>query len=166
MDIAKAISGFRGATITHPIAQTLDKGRNADRALALAAPLADLLARLYIAKVFLIAGWSKISDWDTTLYLFSDEYRVPLLPTDQAALLGTGGELLFPLMLVLGFFTRLSALGLFGLNIVAVASYWHVLKDVPVALDDHLAWGLMLGLLMTWPWQVRLRCSVLFVKKL
>ena len=58
---------------------------------------------------------------------------------------GTGGELLFPVMLVLGCFTRLSALGLFCLNIVALASYWHVLKDVPVALADHLVWGLMLG---------------------
>ena len=136
--------------MTHPIARALETGRNADRVIPFAAPLADLLARLYIANVFLMAGWSKISDWDTTLYLFSDEYRVPLLPTNIAAVLGTGGELLFPVMLLLGFFTRLSALGLFCLNIMAVASYWHVLKDVPVALDDHLAWGLMLGLLMTW----------------
>lgn len=136
--------------MTHPIASALEKVRNADRALALLAPLADLLARLYIARVFLLAGWSKVSDWDTTLYLFADEYRVPLLPTKLAAVLGTGGELLFPVMLVLGCFTRLSALGLFCLNIVALASYWHALKDVPVALADHLVWGLMLGLLMTW----------------
>jgi uncharacterized membrane protein YphA (DoxX/SURF4 family) len=84
--------------MTHPTAGALEKVRNADRALALLAPLADLLARLYIARVFLLSGWSKISDWDTTLYLF----------------------------------TRLSALGLFFLNIVALASYWHVLKDLPV----------------------------------
>ncbi len=136
--------------MTHPTAGALEKVRNADRALALLAPLADLLARLYIARVFLLSGWSKISDWDTTLYLFTDEYHVPLLPPNLAAILGTGGELLFPVMLVLGLFTRLSALGLFFLNIVALASYWHVLKDVPVALDDHLVWGLLLGLLMTW----------------
>ena len=136
--------------MTHPIAAALETGRDADRALSLAAPLADLLARLYIAQVFLMAGWSKISDWDTTLYLFADEYRVPLLPSNAAAVLGTGGELLFPLMLVLGCFTRLGALGLFFLNIMAVASYWHALKDVPVALDDHLVWALILGLLMTW----------------
>jgi len=139
--------------MTHPIGGALEAGRNADRALSLAAPLADLLARLYIAKVFLMSGWSKISDWDTTLYLFADEYRVPLLPSKLAAVLGTGGELLFPVLLVLGCFTRLSALGLFCLNIVAVASYWHALKDVPAALDDHLAWALVLGLLMTWQGQ-------------
>lgn len=143
--------------MANPTAGALEIARNADRALAMLAPLADLLARLYIAKVFLLAGWSKISDWDTTLYLFTDEYRVPLLPPSLAAVFGTGGELLFPVMLLLGCFTRLSALGLFGLNIVAVASYWHALKDVPVALDDHLVWGLMLGLLMTWQgrrWEV------------
>lgn len=143
--------------MTQSFKGALEKARNADRALAVLAPLADLLARLYIAKVFLMAGWSKISDWDTTLYLFTDEYRVPLLPANVAAVLGTGGELLFPVMLVLGCFTRLSALGLFGLNIVAVASYWHALKDVPAALDDHLVWGLLLGLLMTWQgkrWEV------------
>jgi putative oxidoreductase len=143
--------------MTQFVTGTLEKARSADRALTLLAPLADVVARVYIAKVFLLAGWSKISDWDTTLYLFTDEYRVPLLPPIFAAVLGTGCELLFPVMLVLGFFTRLSALGLFGLNIVAVASYWHVLKDVPVALDDHLVWSLMLGLLMTWQgkrWEV------------
>lgn len=132
------------------IAYLIEKARNADRALALAAPLADLLLRLYIAKAFLLSGWSKLSDWDTTLYLFANEYHVPLLPTGIAAVFGTGGELLFPVMLLLGCFTRLSALALFCLNIVALASYWHVLKDIPVALDDHLAWGLMLGILMTW----------------
>lgn len=136
--------------MTQPDAGALEKVRNADRALTVLAPLADLLARVYIARVFLLAGWSKVSDWDSTLYLFTDEYRVPLLPPHIAAVLGTGGELLFPVLLVLGCFTRLSALVLFGLNIVAVASYWHALKDVPVALDDHLVWGLMLGLLMTW----------------
>jgi putative oxidoreductase len=63
--------------MSHSIARTLETGRNADRALSLAAPLADLFARLYISKVFLMSGWSKVSDWDTTLYLFSDEYHVP-----------------------------------------------------------------------------------------
>lgn len=148
----------------HQTAGMLGTVRYADRALSLAAPLADLLARLYIAKVFLMSGWSKISDWDTTLYLFTDEYRVPLLPANAAAVLGTGGELLFPLMLALGCFTRLGALGLFFVNIMAVASYWHALKDIPVALDDHLVWGLMLGLLMTWQgrrWEfVNTRASV------
>lgn len=108
------------------------------------APLADLLLRLYISKVFFLSGLTKIQDWDNTLFLFSNEYHVPLLPPLWAAIGGTAGELLLPILLTLGLFTRLSALGLFVLNLMAVASYYHVLKDIPSALQDHLEWGLML----------------------
>lgn len=112
------------------------------------APVADLVARLYIAKIFWSSGWNKITDWDTTLYLFRDEYHVPLLPPDVAAWLATGGELALSVMLVVGLFTRFSAFGLFVLNIVAVVSYYDALKDSPVAIQDHLAWGIILSLLM------------------
>jgi putative oxidoreductase len=113
------------------------------------APLADLLARLYIAKVFFSSGWSKITDWDTTLYLFQEEYHVPLLSPEWAAVMGTGGELLFAVLLAIGLFTRFSAAGLFVLNIVAVISYYASLSDSPAALQDHLEWGLILLLLMS-----------------
>ena len=43
------------------------------QALDRLAPVVDLLARLYIARVFFRAGWSKISDWESTLYLFQEE---------------------------------------------------------------------------------------------
>jgi putative oxidoreductase len=108
------------------------------------APLADLLLRLYISKVFFLSGLTKIQDWDNTLFLFSNEYHVPILPPLWAAIGGTAGELLLPILLTLGLLTRLSALGLFMLNLMAVASYYHVLKDIPSALQDHLEWGLML----------------------
>jgi len=108
------------------------------------APSADLLVRLYIAKIFFLSGLTKISNWESTLYLFSDEYHVPLLSPQLAAIAGTAGELILPILLVLGLFTRLSAVGLFALNLVAVASYYHVLKDMPAALQDHLEWGLMI----------------------
>lgn len=121
-----------------------------ERPLALLAPLADLLARLYIARIFLLSGWNKLADWETTLYLFTEEYHVPLLPGKLAAILGTGGELLFPVLLIFGVMTRLSAAGLFALNIVAVMSYWHVLKNLPVALEDHLVWGVLLAVLATY----------------
>ncbi|MBM5571126.1 MULTISPECIES: DoxX family protein [Deefgea] len=108
------------------------------------APSADLLVRLYIAKIFFLSGLSKISNWENTLYLFSDEYHVPLLSPQLAAIAGTAGELILPILLVLGLFTRLSAVGLFALNLVAVAAYYHVLKDMPAALQDHLEWGLII----------------------
>jgi putative oxidoreductase len=112
------------------------------------APLADLVARLYVANIFWSSGWNKITDWDTTLYLFQEEYNVPLLPPELAAWLGTGGELALSVLLVLGLFTRFAASGLFVLNIVAVVSYYDALKDSHVAIHDHIAWGIILSLLM------------------
>ncbi|WP_051258996.1 DoxX family protein [Chitinibacter tainanensis] len=117
------------------------------------APVVDLLLRLYLAKVFFMSGQTKIADWETTLLLFTDEYHVPLLSPQLAAIGGTVGELVLPVLLVLGVLTRLSALGLFGLNLVAVLSYYHVLKDIPTALQDHLEWGLLLLVLLAVPVQ-------------
>lgn len=115
------------------------------------APLADLAARLYLAQVFFRAGLSKLQDWDTTLFLFSEEYRVPLLPPPLAAVAGTAGELIFPILLALGLFGRLGALGLFLVNIMAVVSYWHVLgtPEQAAGLTHHLVWGLLLAMLAT-----------------
>ncbi|MEJ2453129.1 MAG: DoxX family protein [Candidatus Thiodiazotropha sp.] len=113
------------------------------------APLADLAVRLYLAKVFFMSGLSKVTDWETTRYLFTYEYHVPLLPPEVAAVLGATGELALPVLLILGLFTRLSALGLFILNGVAVISYYSALQDSPAALQDHLQWGLMLAWLIT-----------------
>jgi putative oxidoreductase len=117
-------------------------------------PLALLAARLYVAQVFFLAGLSKLRDWDITLALFADEYRVPLLSSEWAAWLGTGGELVLPVLLALGLFGRVAALGLFVVNAVAVIS----LADIgPAALQQHQFWGsLLLGLLLWGPgrWSV------------
>lgn len=112
------------------------------------APLVDLAARLYLANVFFASGWNKVQDWESTLYLFREEYHVPLLTPELAAYLGTGGELVLSVLLAIGLWTRFSACGLFVLNIVAVISYYDSLKDSPAALQDHLQWGLLLSLLI------------------
>lgn len=109
-------------------------------------PLSLFAMRLYLARVFFLAGLTKIEDWDTTLFLFTEEYRVPLLSPAVAAVLGTAGELLLPPLLLLGLAGRFAALGLFVLNIMAVVSYWHALEGS--ALEFHLQWGLMLLLLL------------------
>lgn len=109
-------------------------------------PVALLAMRVYLARVFFLAGLTKIEDWDTTLFLFSEEYRVPLLSPAVAAVLGTAGELLLPPLLLLGLAGRFAALGLFVLNIMAVISYWHALEGS--AVEFHLQWGLMLLLLL------------------
>ena len=94
----------------------------------------DLGIRLYVAKVFFMSGLTKIANWDSTVSLFEDEYRVPLLPPELAAALGTFGELVFPVLLALGLASRFAALSLFVVNLMAVLSYWHVLKDLEPAL--------------------------------
>ena len=72
-------------------------------------PAAQLAARWYVASVFFASGRTKLRDWDTTLALFTDEYHVPLLSPTVAAWLGTGGELVLPVLLLIGLFGRFAA---------------------------------------------------------
>lgn len=104
--------------------------------------VAALIARCYIAQVFFSAGLTKLKDWDTTLFLFEEEYQVPLLAPEIAAYLGTFGEVVFPILLFLGLTTRLSALGLFIVNLVAVVSLESI---APAALYLHIIWGVLLA---------------------
>jgi putative oxidoreductase len=104
-------------------------------------PAVDLVIRVFVASVFFKSGLTKIANWATTVSLFENEYAVPLLPPEAAALLGTGVELAFPVLLVLGLGTRFAAFVLFVFNIVAVISY----PDLgEVGLRDHQTWGLLL----------------------
>ena len=82
------------------------------------APLWDLAVRLWITQVFFASGLVKIRDWDSTLYLFAEEYKVPILPVDVAATLGTTFELGMPILLTLGLFSRLAALPLIAMTCI------------------------------------------------
>lgn len=109
------------------------------------APLFDLGLRLYLANVFFKSGLTKALSWDSTLYLFSDVYNVPLLPPEVAASMAAGAELGLSMLLVLGLFGRFAAAGLFILNGVAVISYAD-LSDA--GINQHLSWGILLGVLL------------------
>ena len=111
------------------------------------APALDLALRLFVANVFFKSGLTKIRSWDSTLYLFSDVYEVPLLPSDIAAYLATAGDLGLSVLLVLGLFGRFAAAGLFILNAVAAYSYYSGLSEA--GLNQHLYWGLLLAVLLT-----------------
>ena len=124
----------RGLALWTSVTQTLD----------LAQPLAALLARLYVAQVFFMSGLTKIRDWETTVSLFTDEYKVPYLSPELAALLGTAGELVLPVLLILGLLGRFAALGLFVVNAIAVISLSEI---APAALQQHITWGVLLALL-------------------
>jgi putative oxidoreductase len=117
-------------------------------------PVFDLGLRLYLADVFFKSGMTKIKSWDSTLYLFSDVYHVPLLPPDVAAYLATGAELGLSVLLVLGLFGRFAAFGLSILNVVAVISYSELSE---AGINQHISWGILLGVLLVmsrWQWSV------------
>lgn len=119
--------------------------RLAERYLPSAFPL--LLARLGIAAVFFQSGRTKVEGLltikDSTFFLFSEEYHVPLIPSDIAAHMATYAEHLFPILLVLGFMTRLSALGLLGMTAVIQLFVY------PDAWPTHLSWAALLVALIT-----------------
>ncbi|MFQ3175484.1 MAG: putative oxidoreductase [Psychromonas sp.] len=110
-------------------------------------PILLLFTRLWVASIYLKSGYLKITSWDSTLYLFEEEYQVPFLPWELAAYLGTAAELLLPIFLILGLLTRPMAAILFVFNIMAVVSY-------PVLWEggfyDHQLWGLMILINVVW----------------
>jgi putative oxidoreductase len=137
--------------MTHPInplfAKALPLLKASQTYLAYLQAPATLAARIFVGMAFFRSGLTKIADWDTTLALFADEYHVPLLPTDVAAIAGTFGELFFPVLLILGLFGRFSALSLSVVNIVAVLSLSEI---APAALQQHQFWGTLLVAIVLW----------------
>jgi putative oxidoreductase len=109
------------------------------------APVLDLGLRLFLANVFFKSGLTKIQNWNSTLYLFSDVYHVPLLPPNVAAYMATSAELGLSVLLVLGLFGRFAAAGLSILNVVAVISYAELSE---AGINQHLSWGILLGVLL------------------
>lgn len=101
-----------------------------------------LAARLWIAKVFFMSGLVKIKGWDTTIALFTDEYKVPVLPPEIAATMATAAELSLPVLLVLGLMTPVAALGLFVMALI-------IELFIYPGTTDHYHWMLLLGFLMT-----------------
>lgn len=131
-----APAGLRG--IWHRLAGQLSKWVPHD--------LLALINRIAIAAIFFLSGRTKVDGWlsvtDGTYLLFREEYRLPLIAPEFAAHAAVLAEHLFPLLLVLGLFTRLSALALLGMTLVIQLFVY------PDAWPTHLSWaGLLLYLL-------------------
>jgi len=103
-----------------------------------------LLMRIALAGIFWRSGRTKVEDGsffsisDTTYFLFKEEYAGVPLPSDFAAVMATVSEHLFPILLVIGLFTRLSALALLGMTMVIQffvypEAWWQV----------HMIWTVM-----------------------
>jgi putative oxidoreductase len=111
--------------------------------------LLGFILRIFVAVQFLKAGLLKVKDWDSTLSLFRDEYMVPILPPEIAAMMGAGGELIFSVLLILGLFSRPAAFALFVVNAMAVVSYPQLWAfECPAAINDHFYWGILLLVLI------------------
>lgn len=106
-------------------------------------PIAQLLFRLAIASVFMKAGLTKTASWEFTVQLFADEYKVPVLPPEVAALMAATFELSCATLLALGLATRAATLPLLGM-IAVIQTFVY-----PHAWSDHLTWGSMLIFLLT-----------------
>jgi len=97
-----------------------------------------LLMRIGIAVPFFLAGRTKVDGLltlkDSTFYLFAEEYRIPLLPSDMAAYAATWAEHGLPILIVLGLLTRPAAFGLLVMTVVIQ------LFVVPAGWPTHLLW--------------------------
>ena len=83
--------------------------------------LVALAARIFPAAVFWQSGQSKLEGWhlsDNAIYLFREEYKLPLIDPVIAAHLAAFAEHFFPILLVLGLATRFAALALLGMTLV------------------------------------------------
>ncbi|MFM0339867.1 DoxX family protein [Paraburkholderia fungorum] len=105
--------------------------------------LLSLVARFAIAAIFFMSGRTKVSGFLTltpsAYELFRTEYKLPLVPPEIAAHIAAYSEHLFPLLLVLGLFSRFSAFALLGMTTVIEVFVY------PDAWPTHLSWaGLLL----------------------
>jgi putative oxidoreductase len=127
------------------VTQLINLARTSDRALNFLAPVFLLGTRLWVASVFFKSGLVKIQSFQTTVFLFENEYHVPFLSPTLAAYMGTFTELVFPVLLAIGLAGRANAGILFIFNIIAVLSYPDLM---PIGVKDHQLWGFMLAMLV------------------
>ena len=114
-----------------------------DRLGLLPLSIIQAMARLGLAMIFWRSGQAKLANWDLTLQLFANEYKVPVLPPEIAAPLAAAVELSCPVLLVLGLFTRLATLPMIGMTLVIQIFVY------PMSWVDHLIWLTMLLLLLS-----------------
>jgi len=131
----------------------------AQRAIGLCNRVPDawiaLLGRFSVAAIFWKSGQTKIQGFsldivsgefqfgmprlaDAVLDLFRDEYRLPLLPPELAAIMAAWGEHVFPALILLGLATRFSALALLAMTATIQVFVY------PDAYPTHGVWAAVL----------------------
>jgi putative oxidoreductase len=107
------------------------------------APLFDAGLRIFIGLIFFRSGLVKAKDWDGTVFLFQDEFKLPLIPPEVGAALSLAVEITMPLLLFVGLASRLAALPLLGL--VCVIQFVLGAQNPTYDLTEHFYWMLLLG---------------------
>ncbi len=109
-------------------------------------PLGDLIARVWVAQIFLQDGWFKMQSWSNTVQLFSDHY---ILSPAITAGLAVALEIILPILLIIGFGGRIIIFLFLVFNIVTMYSYDFIwTPDGTPNLNQQMAWGMLLMLLM------------------
>ncbi|MDR6914876.1 putative oxidoreductase [Pseudomonas sp. 3296] len=85
-------------------------------------------------------GWPRLAD--STIPLFKSEYHVPLLSPEIAAHMAAFAEHFFPVLILIGFATRFSALALLGMTLTIQLFVY------PDAYPTHGTWAAVLLYLM------------------
>jgi putative oxidoreductase len=101
--------------------------------------LIELGMRLAVGATFFRSGMNKFQSFDTAITLFREEYRLPLLPPELAAYLGTAVELSAPVLLVLGLFARIGAAALLVMTLTIQFLVY------PANWPEHLMWASILA---------------------
>lgn len=119
-------------------------------------PILNLTIRLYMANIFFKSGWLRFQDylngtWENQIIAFTEYHPTPGLSPEVAAVMGTGGEVILPILLAFGLFTRVGAAGLLVMTLVIQFGvpaeyelyniehyYWMMLLAVPMLRGGNL----------------------------
>lgn len=128
-----------GSALASPKALIVDALRRLD---AIPYTLLAIPLRFAVATVFWNSAMAHLANWQSTMYLFETDYRLPFLPPHPAAYLTIVIELSTPVLLVAGLLTRATALVLLGMTTVIEVFIY------PQAWPTHIQWAAMLLVLL------------------
>ena len=111
-----------------------------------AAPVLDLSIRIWIGLVFFRSGLLKAQDWESTVFLFRDEYHLPILPPEVAAALGMTAEIAMPVFLFIGLAARLAAVPLILMTCVIQFVLGATMPDYDST--EHFYWLFLLSMII------------------
>lgn len=117
---------------------------------SVASPFFDLSVRFYMAHIFFSSGILKFEnflndDWESTIFLFEEIHPITGISPNIAAIAGTAGELILPILLALGLFGRLGAAGLL---VITATIQFAIPTEYGIQNPDHYFWMFLLGMIL------------------